>query len=230
MIAYWLISYRFRIIKREKDLVIDKLKAEQRALRAQMDPHFVFNVVASAQYLVMKEENEKAIEFLNMFSRLMRGILDHSNSNFISLDQEIKFLKDYIDLERFRLEKSFKYTLEIDQVKSNAQIQVPPFIIQPFIENAIHHGLKNKEGEKTLHVKFWFEKGFLVIEIKDSGIGRKNAGKFISEEKRRRKSHGIRIIKERLELHNNRKQGNIIYTDSENEGTVVLVKIKLNQL
>lgn len=229
LFIYWIISYRFRIIKREKDLVIDKLKAEQRALRAQMDPHFVFNVVASAQYLVMKEENDKAIEFLNMFSRLMRSILDHSNSNLISLEQEIKFLEDYIRLEHFRLEKSFSYTLNIDPIKSKLLTAVPPFIIQPFIENAIHHGLKNKEGEKDLYLEFRIEKGYLIVEVRDTGIGRENAGKFISEEKRKRKSHGIRIIKERLELHNNRKQDNIIYTDPIEGGTHVTVKIKLDQ-
>lgn len=228
LIVYWAIAYRFKIIKREKDLVIDKLKAEQRALRAQMDPHFVFNVVASAQYLVMKEENEKAIEFLNMFSRLMRSILDHSNSNLISLEQEIKFLDDYISLERFRLEKSFDYQIDKAAISDKLNKAIPPFIIQPFIENAIHHGLKNKEGEKNLNIDFQIVKNYLLVHIIDNGIGRKNAGKFISEEKRKRKSHGIRIIRERLELHNDKKQGNVIYRDPESGGTEVTIKIKLD--
>ncbi len=110
-------------------MIIDKLKAEQRALRAQMDPHFVFNVVASAQYLVLKEENEKAIEFLNMFSSLMRSILDYSNNNLITLEQEVKFIKDYINLEHFRLEHSFSYNINLNQVSSNTNDRIPPFII-----------------------------------------------------------------------------------------------------
>jgi ligand-binding sensor domain-containing protein len=226
--VYYIISFRFKTIKREKDLVIDKLKAEQRALRAQMDPHFVFNVVASAQYLVLKEENEKAIEFLNMFSKLMRSILDHSNNNQISLEREIKFLEEYIQLEHFRLEESFDFEFKTKSINQLLQNVIPPFIIQPFIENAIHHGLKNKEGNKTLLIEFKSEKGYLVIQITDNGIGRTNAGKFISEEKRKRKSHGIRIIKERLELHNNRKQENVTYVDLDKGGTVAIVKIKLD--
>lgn len=228
LMAYYLITYRFKIIKREKDLVIDKLKAEQRALRAQMDPHFVFNVVASAQYLVMKEENEKAIEFLNKFSVLMRSTLDHSNSNLISLEQEIQFIENYIKLEKMRLEDSFDYQFEI-LVANKESIHIPPFILQPFIENSIHHGLKNKDGEKRLHIQIDKEKSFLKVVIKDNGIGRANAGQYYSKEKMKRKSHGIRIIKERLELHNNIKDKNVVYTDPSEGGTEVTIRIKIDQ-
>ncbi len=226
LVGYLIISYRFKVIKREKDLVIDKLKAEQRALRAQMDPHFVFNVVASAQYLVMKEDNEKAIEFLNKFSRLMRSTLDHSNSNLITLDQELKFLENYISLERLRLEDGFEYEFILDLDRDASSILIPPFIIQPFIENSIHHGLKNKEGEKNLKINIVLDKTYLSIKIADNGIGRANAGKYFSEEKMKRKSHGIRIIKERLQLHNDKKERNVIYIDPEDGGTEVVIRIK----
>ncbi len=230
-ITTWIISIRIKRIKREKDLVIDRLQAEQRALRAQMNPHFVFNIVSSAQYLVMKEKNEKAIHFLGMFSKLMRNILDYSNNSFIQLEEEIAFLKNYIELEQMRMENSFSFTIETE-VK-HYKLLLPPFLIQPFIENAIHHGLKDKEGEKTIKLFINYDNKYLEVIIEDNGIGRKSSGEHASEAKKARKSHGIRIIKERLKLNNNRQSNNLEIEDLYDKngrpiGTKVKLKIKIN--
>ena len=230
-LTYWLINNRIKRIKREKDLVIDRLQAEQRALRAQMNPHFIFNIVSSAQYLVMKEKNEKAIHFLGMFSKLMRNILDYSNNSFIQLEEEITFLENYIELEQMRMENSFSFNIEVE-VK-NRELRIPPFLIQPFIENAIHHGLKDKEGDRRIKLSMDYNSNFLIVVIEDNGIGRKSSGEHASEAKKARKSHGIRIIRERLELNNNRKNNNLTIEDLYNKdgkaiGTRVELKIKIN--
>lgn len=228
--VYFLINRRIKQVRREKDLVIDRLEAEQRALRAQMDPHFVFNIVSSAQYLVHKEENEKAIHFLNKFSQLMRNILDYSNTNYISLKEELVFLKDYIELEQIRLENSFQVEWDIEDFLDLEKIYLPPFMTQPFIENAIHHGLKNKEGERKIKIGMHRNKKFLHLSIEDNGIGREQAEKYISKAKRIRKSHGLRIIKERLELHNstiNNLTIEDLYPDKKNSGTRVFLRLKI---
>ena len=234
-IVYQLIAYRFRHIRREKDLVIDRLKAEQSALRAQMNPHFVFNILSSVQYLVMKKENKKAINFLNIFAGLMRKVLDYSSYELIRIEEEVNILKDYLALEQLRMENSFDYFIEIEEDHIDAEAFIPPFLIQPFIENAIHHGLKNKDGEKKLWISFKKVESLLQVEIKDNGIGRQASSVYNSNHKRKRKSHGIRLIKERLKLHNDREKNiEIIDVTSENgivEGTLckILIRIIYNE-
>ena len=236
LIGYKLIDYRFKSIKREKDLIIDRLMAEQRALRAQMDPHFVFNIVASAQYLILKNENEKANQFLDLFSRLMRSILDQSNQNYQSIKMELKFLEDYIQLEAFRLENKFEYQIETDGISSIENELIPPFFIQPFIENAIHHGLKNKMGKGFLQLWISREDPFIKVVIQDDGIGREAANKFKRKEKQERKSHGIRIIKERLALHHYGVGKNEVLIEDLKDGVTAIgtrvtiyIKIKWNE-
>lgn len=232
LLSYFSITYRIKRVKHQKDLVIDRLEAEQRALRAQMDPHFVFNIVSSAQYLVMKEENDTAILFLNKFSKLMRNILDYSNTNYISLDEELKFLKDYAELEQIRLENSFEVIWNISDDLELEKIHLPPFVIQPFLENSIHHGLKNKKGDKYLKLSLSRSGKYLVIEVEDNGIGRKKAAEFISKAKRIRKSHGLRIIQERLELYNGRKDNieiSDLHPEKDESGTLVKLKLKIKK-
>jgi ligand-binding sensor domain-containing protein len=230
-IGYELITYRFRIIKREKDLIIDRLMAEQRALRAQMDPHFVFNIVASAQYLILKNENEKANQFLDLFSKLMRSILDQSNQNYQPIKTELKFLEDYIQLECFRLENKFGYRIEASGISAISNDLIPPFFIQPFVENAIHHGLKNKVGKGLLTLTVTREDPFIKVVIQDDGIGREAVSKFKRNDKNGRKSHGIRIIKERLALHHGKAgKAEVVIEDlksgEEVLGTKVTIYIK----
>lgn len=230
-LSYAVIAYRFKIMRREKDLVIQRLKAEQNALRAQMNPHFVFNILSSVQYLVLKKDNQKASNFLNLFAGLMRKILDYSNTNLITVEEEQTVLKEYLDLEQLRMENGFDYSFEIKDQELMLDKLIPPFLIQPFIENALHHGLKNKEGEKKLKVSFWMEGHFLWVEITDNGVGREAAESYQSASRKKKKSHAIRIIAERLSLHNQKKQANIIIEDLKDQdgkpiGTRSKVRIK----
>ena len=230
-LTYGAVAYRFKIMRREKDLVIQRLKAEQNALRAQMNPHFVFNILSSVQYLVLKNDNQRASNFLNLFAGLMRKILDYSNTNLISVAEEQTVLKDYLELEKLRMENSFDYTFEVKHKEQMSDSMIPPFLVQPFLENALHHGLKNKDGVKRLKVSFWIEKEFLWVEITDNGVGREAAAAYQSASRKKRKSHAIRIIAERLSLHNKKSHGNIIIEDLKDQkgkpvGTTSKVRIK----
>ncbi|MEQ8907741.1 MAG: histidine kinase [Vicingaceae bacterium] len=232
MLVYGAVSYRLRIIRREKDLVIDRLKAEQRALRAQMNPHFVFNILSSVQYLVMKKDNNRAVHFLNLFAGLMRKVLDYSNTNLISLEEELKILNEYLELEQLRMENSFTFKIEKSEKLDVQHCLIPPFLIQPFIENAIHHGLKNKDGDKSVLLRFKEEGIYLFVEVEDNGIGREAAAIYKGNSKRKRKSHGVRIIKERLALHNKESEGSVRIEDLKDKngiptGTKSTIKIKM---
>lgn len=223
--------------QKKQQLIIDRLMAEQKALRAQMDPHFVFNVITSLQYLIMSNSNKKAIRFLNMFTKSMRNILDQANSsnNSISIRSEINFLREYIEMERFRLEDRFDYEILSSEAESCLECTIPPFMIQPFVENAIQHGLKNKEEKGLLKLTFELEGIFLKITIVDDGVGRKAANQFKLDQNRpKRNSHGMSIIKERLKLHNSRKENvwvkDIIGQKKEVLGTSVTLLIKIQSI
>lgn len=231
-ISYQVIAYRFKVAQKEKDLLVDRLQAQQSALRAQMDPHFVFNVIASVKYLITAKANEKANQFLDMFSDSMRNILDQANENYITIENEVKFLREYIEMENFRLEEHFNYKVVSTGLEDNLQDFIPPFLIQPFVENAIQHGLKNREQGGQLNIVFGLEQAFLKITVLDNGIGRERASQYQKNKKNDgRKSHGLRIIKERLALHNGRKE-NVITTDlfdeqNNSRGTEAVVYIKI---
>lgn len=229
LIIYQISLLRFKAIKREQDLLIKQLQAEQKALQAQMDPHFVFNIISSAQYLITDGEKEKANQFLDMFADSMRNILDQANTNQITIENEIQFLTEYIQMERFRLEEHFDYELVTHLSKIEQQQVIPPFIIQPFVENAIQHGLKNREEKGNLKLTFQLKQQFLTVTIEDNGIGRKEASSY-KKHKNGKESHGIRIIKERLALHNDKKE-NIFLEDlysstQKAQGTRVTITIR----
>lgn len=230
-IIYGIVAYRFNRIKKDQQLLVEKLRAEQKALRAQMDPHFVFNIVSSVQYLI--EENlDKASEFLDMFANSMRKILNHSNENYVRLGNEVDFLKEYIEMEKFKLANHFNFEIEADNIQEHLDKFIPPFLIQPLVENAILHGLKNQEKKGLLQLQFTVHNKILKVKIRDNGIGRLNAEELNSVKyQSNRKSHALRIIKERLELHNGKKE-NVLIRDLKDEngkdsGTMAEIHIRL---
>lgn len=196
-----------------------------------MDPHFVFNILASVQYLVLESSKERVITFLNMFSRSLRNTLDQTQKNSLQLRHEIQFLKEYIEMERFRLEEKFDYSVQNLVDESLLRSSIPPFIIQPFIENAIQHGLKNKAGLGKLTLLLETDGDYFKVTIMDNGIGRQAAGRFRQQQAAHNgNSHGIGIIEQRLALYNNRKES-VFITDLKSDkgealGTQVLIFIK----
>ena len=135
-----------------------------------MDPHFMFNVLSSLQYLILRKKNDQATAFLNRFSSLLRSTLNHSDSEYVTIKEELKFLEEYIQLEKMRLDDAFKYKISVDP-KVDQTNKIPPFILQPFLENSIQHGLRAKQTGGLLQLKFIVEEDYLIIEITDNGMG-----------------------------------------------------------
>ena len=205
----------------------EAIRNKNKALRAQINPHFIFNALSSIQHFITDNNKTGALKYLSKFSRLTRNILESSMESRIVLSDEIKMINDYLALEALRFDNSFKYDIIIAPDVEQDIIEIPMLIIQPFIENAIIHGLLNKESnDKTLIVKFNNKESYLECIIKDNGIGRLAAQKYKT---RKSKSRGLEVTKERLKS-NNEADNNIKIIDkydSNNKavGTTVIIRI-----
>jgi hypothetical protein len=206
--TFWSIIYwRFKSLKKKhevekKVLEIEKqiFELEQKALRLQMNPHFIFNSLNAIQSFVISNDTEKAIPYLAKFSHLMRMILANSSESYIPLKDELRALKYYMDLEKLRFDDSFDYTIEIDEVIDEDFVEIPPMILQPYVENAIIHGLNHKEERGKLELKFKLNKRSLTCTIEDNGIGRERARQIREQSGIRRQPRGMMITRERLEI------------------------------
>jgi hypothetical protein len=173
------------------------------ALSAQMNPHFIFNCMNSIQKYVLKNEKGKALDFLQNFSDLMRIVLDNSVKPKVQLDEEIKMLDKYILLERQRLDNRFSYYIDIDKTLQTDFFEIPGMLIQPYVENAIWHGLMNlSETDKQglLIVAFSKEENFIQCVITDNGVGRAKAAELTKSKSPGHKSYGMAISQKRLQL------------------------------
>lgn len=190
---------------REELLLLNTKMAEAKFLnlRLQMNPHFLFNSLSSIQHLIVSGQTQKAYRYLTVFSNFLRSLLNFAEKNFIPLEQEIKIMTMYIELESLRFDESFSWEIKADDSLLQEVVTVPSLLIQPFAENAIWHGLLHKDGPKklTFHFKAEAEDSLTCI-IEDNGIGRDKAGEIREQNinARLRESKGIGIIKERLAL------------------------------
>ena len=187
----------------ERDLAENQLKA----IRSQMNPHFVFNSINSIQGLILNEEIQKSYDYLLQFSLLLRNTLDYSKNEFTSLDHEIEYLELYLSLEKLRFQGDFVYTIE-NQVSEDHM--VPSIMIQPFVENAIKHGLFHKEGDKKLSIRF-FQKEELICTITDNGIGRDKAAEIKNRQKRKHTSFSTDAITKRMEILQEKYGAKVFY-------------------
>jgi ligand-binding sensor domain-containing protein len=167
--------YRIQQIKNQGAFKNKLQQLETKALKAQMNPHFIYNALNSIQSLVMNNQSEMAGNYISKFARLLRQILENADNNVISLDKELYSLQLYISLEKLRLNFELKYKEEIDETTSVEHERIPPLILQPFVENALWHGLSKKAGEKVLNIKIKAESEWIICEIFDNGIGREQA-------------------------------------------------------
>jgi len=230
-IVYLIARYRIRVANREKTLLIQQLIADQKVLRAKMDPHFTFNIISSLHYLIGSQKTALATVFLEKYASLMRHTLDQTDHESIPLEQEVKFLELYIEMEQVRMEDKFEYTITLDD-SINPKAEIPNFMLQPLVENAIHHGFKNKREKGLLQVTLSFEKPFVKVAVEDNGVGYNRTTLAKAEQAPERTAHGISTIKERLKMMNGKqKQPSFTIEDigSESEGTTgtrVTMKLK----
>ncbi|MGK2864811.1 MAG: histidine kinase, partial [Chitinophagaceae bacterium] len=212
-----------------------KTELEIQVLRAQMNPHFIFNCLSSINRFILKNESETASDYLTKFSRLIRMVLNNSNKPLIILEDELEMLRLYLDLERLRFKNSFDYSISFRNNFDAAFIYIPPLLLQPFTENAIWHGLMHKEGQGNLDISFEIENNMLNCYIIDNGIGRKEAEALKSKSAEKQKSMGMQISAERLALLNNDVEQTVFsvedLADAEGQaaGTRVTLKIRYGE-
>jgi len=219
--------------KQKKDLENVFLKLE--SLRSQMNPHFIFNALNSIQDYIIHNESKLARKYLVKFSRLIRIYLEHSQKDSISLQEEIDALQLYLDLEKDRFEDSLTYTIEQSDKLKETQIQIPTFLIQPYVENAIKHGLLHKKENRALQVLFSLNADNNVLKciINENGIGRK-ASRVINAKRIKPKSFSSEANQKRIDLLNKTREKPIVLViednyDKNNEatGTSVILTIPL---
>jgi len=201
-IGSMILLYRYRInqIKRNSLLKQRAMKAESRALKSQMNPHFIFNSLNSIDSFIINNEPEIASDYLTKFSKLMRSILEYSNHDTISLEDELKSLQVYLKMEQLRFKDKFEFHINIDESIDRQKIMIPTMVIQPFVENAIWHGLIQKNECGNIEIKASQHNSKLQIDIIDDGIGRHKANAIKSKTATKRKSYGMSITKERMIL------------------------------
>jgi ligand-binding sensor domain-containing protein len=227
-----------RVLKKriKAKIKINKLIAElkMKALIAQMNPHFIFNCLTSIQELIIINKQDEGMYYLEQFSKLLRIVLQSSEKSFVALKMELTLLALYLELEAMRFSKQFHYEINVDPAIDTEEITIPAFLIQPFAENAIWHGLMQKKGDRTMTVSFTTTNDhILVCEIKDNGIGRSEASKIANGKDRTYQSMGLKITKERMELM--KKQNNIynltiideVDEKGQPSGTTVIIKLPL---
>ena len=187
-----------RIFKFEKDV----FDLQQRVLHLQMNPHFLFNSLNSVQSFIMKNDTDNAINYLSKFSNLMRLILTTSRTTNVYIQDEIKLLHYYLEIESLRFEHKFKYDIVVDNRIDEDFTAIPSHMVQPLVENSIKHGLLNKEGDGLVNIEFKLFNDFIEVSIEDNGVGRKRAAEIMVRKKLQSSSQGISITRERLIILN----------------------------
>ncbi|MCF8448057.1 MAG: histidine kinase [Bacteroidia bacterium] len=183
----------------QSDLLAKIAEAKMFALRAQMNPHFVFNCINTAQNFVINKQTEQAFDYLANFAKLLRLVLGNSAKLFIPLEDELNQIKLYVELEAIRFVKKFTYQIELDPALENGVYEIPGMLLQPLVENAIGHGLINREDDLgVLRISLKLHQENILVEIEDNGVGRKRAAEIQSSKELRYTSAAIPNIKERL--------------------------------
>jgi putative methionine-R-sulfoxide reductase with GAF domain/ligand-binding sensor domain-containing protein/two-component sensor histidine kinase len=222
-----------RILMATKQQMAD---IEMQALRAQMNPHFIFNCLNSINRYIVKSDQATASLYLTRFAKLIRLILDNSNSKTVTLTNELEALRLYIEMESIRFEKQFDYSITVDEEVHPDHVYVPPLIIQPYVENAIWHGLLHKETAGHLKVHISRRNGSLLeCMVEDNGVGRDKARELKSKSASNSKSLGMKLTESRLALLNKHAQWDasveIMDLKSDNgeaSGTRVILRIPVD--
>ena len=189
------ILYRQRLLNNEKKI----LMLQQDMLRSQMNPHFIFNSLNSIKQYIISKEQKNAVYYLNKFAKLIRKILDASRVKEVSLAEELETIDLYMSIENIRFSNEINYQVKVDDALSLETIKIPSMILQPFLENALWHGLSSKKGEKRITLEvLQSDANYVTILITDNGIGRKAAHKIRKNKTIQRKSVGVDITKTRL--------------------------------
>jgi ligand-binding sensor domain-containing protein len=234
------LGYRNRIaqIRKEEQLKSEfnrKLgEVEMMALRAQMNPHFLFNCLNSINSFIMENDPDAASEYLTKFSRLIRLILNNSQPGAVTLASEIESIRLYVEMEAMRFNNRFSYKIIVDDELEINNIEIPPLLIQPYVENAIWHGLMHRDSKGHLNIEFHQDDKYLCCSIEDDGVGRQQARILKSKSATRHKSMGMQITSDRMAILNQLSHTNasvevvdLVNADGQPGGTKVVVRIPI---
>ncbi len=203
IVGIWQSVAMYYSYRRKKFLLKQRLlESKLQAFRAQINPHFMFNALNSIQKFFMNNQVYDAQSYLAKFSRLMRLIVDNSDKNELTVEEELNVLKHYLDIEQLRVNNKFRYVIEVDDTIDSTYQNIPTMIIQPFVENAIWHGIMPKTDPGVIKIKIFKPKKRVTITVEDNGIGRKES---IRRKVNNQNSAGIRLVKERLAMLSKQK-------------------------
>jgi hypothetical protein len=230
-------KFQMKLQRSEKEKQVAELKQkgtelEIQALRAQMNPHFIFNSLNSINRFILQNNRAQASEYLTKFSKLVRMILQNSQASLITLESELESLELYLNLEALRFNDHFDYKISVPKDLDISALQVPPLILQPYVENAIWHGLMHKEEKGQLKVEVTEENDYLYFKITDDGIGREKAAAMASKSATKHKSMGLRITAHRIAIVQNSETlsspvtiNDLVNPDGSAAGTEVVIKM-----
>ncbi len=208
--------------KRKELANINVQLAEARlsALQSQMNPHFVFNALNSIKWMILNGNNEKASRYLSKFALMIRMTLDHSKEVFVSLDENVKYLQTYLEMEQLRFDDSFTYHIHVGKNVDTAETTIPSMMIQPLVENAIWHGLTQAEAEKKVMISFTQDENTITCTVEDNGIGITKSEKLKEKNRSTHRSVGLENLQNRVKIMNEKYDMNcsLIITDLKKSG------------
>ena len=235
--------YKLQILKLEKrnQLLLEKVNLEKnlnqsklKAIKSQMNPHFFYNALNTIQSFILSNEKKQAVSYLSKFSNLTRTILEMTEKETISIAEEVKTLSLYLDIEKARFEEDFNYHILVDDEIDAENIKIPTMLLQPYVENAVKHGLLHKQGEKAVTIHFQKETEHIKISIDDNGIGRQKSTELNAIKNKNHNSFATEAMQNRVNLLNqyNQKNISIQYIDKTNlnnqsTGTTVVFEIPI---
>ena len=232
-----LINQRILSLKNEeiKDINFKRQMSEleMKALRAQINPHFLFNCMNSINRMILKGETEKASSYLTKFSKLVRLILENAEAPMVSLENELALLESYIQLEELRFKGKINYNISVDESVEPQSTYLPSMVLQPFVENAIWHGLMHKDENEKGNIKIAVKENndMLLCTIEDNGVGREKAKQLGEQSLLKRKSMGMKITEDRLKLLNHGNAETVIWItdlkDSMDHATGTRIEINI---
>jgi LytS/YehU family sensor histidine kinase len=220
----------------EKTILAEKKasQSELKAFKSQMNPHFFYNALNTVQSYILSNDKKLAISYLSKFSSLTRSILEMTEKDSISIADEIKTLKLYLDIEKARFNDDFEFNIKTENIDDIDQTKIPTMFLQPYVENAVKHGLLHKEGTKKLIVAFSIQKDVLYIAIEDNGIGRQKSTELNAIKNKHHTSFATEAMQNRIEILNKTRSKPIKleYIDKKNNyeqasGTIVKIEIPL---
>jgi tetratricopeptide (TPR) repeat protein len=207
------------------------MQLEQKLLRSQMNPHFIFNSLQAIQNFILKQEGKEAVKYLSTFAFITRSVLENSRNEYISLDKEITLLENYLQLQKLRFRNRFNYSIHVDERLNSGQVNIPPMIAQPFIENAVEHGMQDIENDGHISISYTVQGHFLHIEITDNGYGMQGE----NATGRQHQSMAMDITKERIALMNKKEKHKAVLTvgeafpsTSDRKGVKVTISLPLD--